>query len=82
VRVPPEFTLLTRTDCHLCAEMRAALHALAGGRPYQCHIQDVDDDAGMRDAWGLRVPVLLSGQRLICEGRFDPESAEQEFRKH
>ncbi len=77
--MPPEFTLLTRADCCLCAEMRAELHAFASGRPYLCHIQDVDDDVSMREIWGLRVPVLLCGPRLVCEGRFDSARAAQEF---
>ncbi len=77
--MPPEFTLLTRADCSLCAEMRAELHALADGRSYRCHIQDVDDDDNTRTKWGLRVPVLLCGRRLVCEGRFNPARAEQEF---
>ena len=77
--MPPEFTLLTRAECGLCAEMRAALHTHAGGRPYLCHIQDVDDEAGTRAKWGLRVPVLMCGGRLVCEGRFDPGRAELEF---
>ncbi len=76
----PEFTLLTRAECGLCAELRAALHLHADGRPYLCHIQDVDEDAATQGTWGLRVPVLLCGPRLICEGRFDPARAEQEFR--
>ena len=75
----PEFTLLTRPDCDLCAEMRAALHRHAGGRPYLCHIQDVDDDSDTRAQWGLRIPVLLSGARLVCAIQFDPARAEAEF---
>lgn len=75
----PEFTLLTRPDCGLCAEMRTALHAHAGGRLYVCHIQDVDEDSGTREMWGLRIPVLLSGRRLVCAGHFDPARVEAEF---
>ncbi len=75
----PEFTLLTRLDCGLCAEMRTALHTQAGGRPYLCHIQDVDEDGDTRRQWGLRIPVLLVGQRLICEGHFDSARVEMEF---
>ena len=77
--MPPEFTLLTRAGCGLCANMRAELHALAGGRSYRCHIQDVDDEDSTRETWGLRVPVLICGRRVVCEGRFDPARAEQEF---
>lgn len=75
----PEFTLLTRPDCGLCAEMRAALHKHAGDRPYLCHIRDVDEDHSTREQWGLRIPVLLSGPRLVCAVHFDPARAEQEF---
>ena len=75
----PEFTLLTRPDCGLCAEMRAALHVYAGGRPYACHIVDVDADSSTRDQWGNRIPVLLSGARLVCAGHFDATLVAAEF---
>lgn len=76
---PPAFTLLTRENCGLCTEMRAALHELAAGRPYSCDIQDVDADPGTRARWGLRVPVLLLDAHPVCEGHMDRARLEQVF---
>lgn len=75
----PAFTLLTRTDCGLCAGLRDALHAQARGRPYSCDIRDVDEDAELRARWALRVPVLLRDGRLVCEGHADLDALEREF---
>lgn len=67
----PEFVLYTRSDCGLCVHMRAALHAAAGSRPYQCHLVDVDEDPALQRSFGARVPVLMAGGRVLCEARFD-----------
>jgi len=70
--------LYTRRDCGLCAEMRAALHAAAGPRPYRCHLVDVDEDPALRRRFGERVPVLVAGGRVLCEAHFD-ESRVREY---
>ena len=67
----PEFVLYTRRNCGLCTEMRTALHAVAGSRPYRCHLVDVDEDPALRRRFGARVPVLEAGGRVLCEGHFD-----------
>ena len=67
----PEFLLYTRRDCGLCAEMRASLHAAAGSRPYSCQLVDVDENPALLEEFGLRVPVLVAGGRVLCEARFD-----------
>jgi hypothetical protein len=77
--VAPAFTLLTRADCGLCAELRAALHAQARGRDYTCELCDVDAEPALRARWGPRIPVLLRGERLICEGHLDAARVEAEF---
>jgi thioredoxin reductase (NADPH) len=69
--VSPEFVLYTRRDCGLCVEMRDALHAAAGSRPYQCRLVDVDEDPVLRRRFGTRVPVLVAGGRVLCEAHFD-----------
>ncbi len=76
---PPAFTLLTREHCDLCAGLRKALHAQARGRPYTLEFRDVDDDPAATARWGLRIPVLLCGSRLVCEGHLDVERVEREF---
>lgn len=74
----PEFVLYTRVDCGLCAEMRAALHAAAGSRPYQCDLVDVDEDPALRRRFGARVPVLVADGRVLCEAHFD-EAAVRDY---
>lgn len=61
-----ELVLYTRRGCHLCEEAEDLL-ALLGVVPRRV---DVDADAADRDRYGLRVPVLEAGGRLLAEGRF------------
>lgn len=70
----PEFLLYTRSNCGLCVEMRAALHAAAAGRDYACLLIDVDADPALTAEFGARVPVLAAGGAVLCEGRFDPHA--------
>lgn len=61
-----ELLLFTRRGCHIC-EQAEDLLALLGVRP---RLVDVDADAASRDRYGLRVPVLEAGGRVIVEGPF------------
>lgn len=58
-------TLITRIGCHLCeaAEDLLAIHAPS------CRLVDVDADDELREAFGLRVPVLVDGDTVLLEGR-------------
>ena len=67
----PEFFLYTRIDCHLCTNMRLALHAAAAGREYACHFIDVDEDPDLKRRYGDRVPVLVLNGQVVCESKFD-----------
>lgn len=75
----PAFTLLTRENCGLCMELRAALHEFAAGRPYTCDIRDVDEDPGTRTRWGARIPVLLLDAQVVSEGHVDTEQLGRAF---
>jgi len=61
----PPLTLYTRAGCHLCeqAEDLLALHAPS------CELVDVDANEEARGLYGLRVPVLARGGRVLLEGR-------------
>lgn len=61
------FVLYTRRGCHLCAEAEDLL--VCAGRP--CELVDVDAVAAAAARYGLRVPVLEAGGRVLLEGRFD-----------
>ena len=62
------FLLYTRRGCHLCEEAEDLL-ACAG---LAVERVDVDADREAAAMFGLRVPVLVAGGRVLMEGRFDP----------
>jgi glutaredoxin len=62
-----KIVLYTRRGCHLCAEAEDLL-ACAGRR---FELVDVDAAAAAAARYGLRVPVLEAGGRVLLEGRFD-----------
>ncbi|NUS72206.1 MAG: glutaredoxin family protein [Corynebacteriales bacterium] len=55
----PRLTLLTRENCHLCDQARAALLQVqdATGEPWQEY--NVDNDGELAYEYGDRVPVIL-----------------------
>ena len=53
------FTLYSRSYCHLCEDMLAALQALAPqGRPFEVAVIDVDADPALVERFDELVPVL------------------------
>lgn len=66
--------LMTRRGCHLCDHLRGPLSDRARELGLSLAEFDVDEDPGLRQAFGERVPVLLSGGRVLAEGRFDPSA--------
>jgi hypothetical protein len=65
-----ELLLYSRDGCHLCDQMHEELGELLRGRATVL-IVDVDDDPGLRERHGLRVPVLEFAGRELCPGRLD-----------
>ena len=61
------FLLYTRRGCHLCEAAEDILAAMG----VDIVTVDVDGDAAARERFGLRVPVLEAGGRVVMEGRFD-----------
>ena len=57
---PRHFTLYSRTYCHLCEDMLAALRAFMAhaGLPYSVDVIDVDADPQLTDRFDELVPVL------------------------
>ncbi|WP_426193390.1 glutaredoxin family protein [Massilia sp. DWR3-1-1] len=59
---PPRFTLYSRSYCHLCEDMLAALQAMApAGAPFDVDVVDIDSDAGpsLLARFDELVPVLF-----------------------
>jgi hypothetical protein len=67
--------LLTRRHCHLCELVRAPLSHLAAELSQPLEEFDIDEYPDLALTYTERVPVLLWGQKVLAEGRFDPEAA-------
>lgn len=61
------YILLSRKGCHLCEEAERLLEALRV--PFEW--RSVDEDPRWVARYGFRVPVLLRGERVLMEGRFE-----------
>ena len=59
-------TLLSRTYCHLCHDMEAALAPLATEFEAEVTVLDVDADDALESRWGKFVPVLLHDGEALC----------------
>lgn len=55
----PRITLYTRDGCHLCADARTVIRAVAGETGEQWREVDVDADPEDRAEYGDLVPVVL-----------------------
>jgi hypothetical protein len=53
------FTLYSRSYCHLCDDMLAGLHALAGVQPIAVDVIDIDADPALVLRFDELVPVLF-----------------------
>jgi hypothetical protein len=65
---PRVFTVYSRPGCHLCEEFIEELIPLCRGRA-RLVVEDVDRDPALREAYGLRIPVLCAGSREVCATR-------------
>jgi len=69
-----ELTLIGRSYCHLCDEMRSAVLRIAAQRGLRLEDVDVDDDPALEARWGDLVPVLLWQGQEVCHYRLDPRA--------
>ncbi|HKS93507.1 MAG TPA: glutaredoxin family protein [Gammaproteobacteria bacterium] len=69
-------TLYYRDGCHLCEQMLAELRALYG-KDCPLTLVDVDSEAQLRARYGLQVPVLMGGERMLGSGRLDHAGLEE-----
>jgi Glutaredoxin-like domain (DUF836) len=68
-------TLLTRADCGLCEEMLRELAALRLRHPLPpLTLLDVDSERELQRRWGLKIPVLLLDEILVCNARLDEQA--------
>jgi len=59
--------LYTRRGCHLCEAAEDTLAATG----LDVQLVDIDQDAGLAAAYGVRIPVVEVAGEVVLEGRFD-----------
>ncbi len=65
-------TLYSRTYCHLCDDMLAALEALRGEFVFAVTVVDVDADPVLEARYDELVPVLMDGEgQELCHYHLD-----------
>ena len=76
--------LYGRVGCHHCEQLQFALDLMKmRGQPpglddYQ--YIDIDSEPTLRDKYDHSVPVLVYGERVICEGAFDIEKLAEDLK--
>ena len=61
-----KLTLISRSFCHLCSDMEAALAPLAAEFGAEVEVLDVDDDPALVERYDELVPVLLHDGVELC----------------
>ncbi|MGD0841815.1 MAG: glutaredoxin family protein [Candidatus Acidiferrales bacterium] len=66
-----DVTLYTRPGCHLCEEAKAVMGPLIAEFGARLREVNIDDDAVLRERYGLDVPVIFLGARKVAKHRVD-----------
>jgi thioredoxin reductase (NADPH) len=77
-----KLTVLSRSYCHLCDDLIAALEQFRGrfSSGFEVEVVDVDRHPAMEAQWGDKVPVLLEGDVEICHYFFDEAALKSRLR--
>lgn len=67
----PGVLVLSRTWCHLCDELVAALEPVAAEFGAEVHVVDVDEHPELEARWNELVPVVLVEGDYVCHYRLD-----------
>jgi|TARA_B100001964_G_C14140713_1_gene557293 hypothetical protein len=74
VEPPHRLLLYMRRNCHLCEDMVEQLEELQVTHRFSIEQRDVDKNLLWKKEYGDRVPVLVSGQTVICHYYLDRKS--------
>ena len=66
-----ELFLYSRVQCELCEQMQKDLQGFLTGKALIVHVIDIGDDVELMHRYGARIPVLVSGNRELCELKLD-----------
>jgi glutaredoxin len=77
-----QLTLYTRPGCHLCEDMAQALAELAPELSFSVTTISIADDAGLEQAYGTRIPVLMLAGSVISEYFLDLHALQLALSEH
>jgi len=66
VAAPKQLTLYSRSYCHLCDDLLAALEPLRSEFSFTVTVLDVDADPALEALYDELVPVLAAEGRELC----------------
>ena len=69
-----QLTLYSRTWCHLCDDMLAALESLRGEYDFDVSVVDVDADPALEAKFDELVPVLEAEGCELCHYHLDEQA--------
>jgi glutaredoxin len=73
-------TLYTRPGCHLCEEAKALIAPMLGEFGATLREVNIDEDAVLRQRYGLDIPVIFIGARKAAKHRVDPAKFRRQLR--
>jgi glutaredoxin len=79
--VGSRYELLTRSECHLCDEMKVVLDRVFGELGVEYESVDVDCDELLIERYGETVPVLLRDGRAVAKVRLTDRQARRIVRR-
>ncbi len=68
---PRDVTLYTRPGCHLCEGAKAAITPILREFGAVLREVNVDEDALLKERYGLDIPVIFIGQHKAAKHRVD-----------
>ena len=76
-------TIYSRPGCHLCEEMKAIVHRVAGTHANVSVDEiDISADAQLEALYGLEIPVLLLDGRKVAKYRITEETLTRALQEH
>jgi len=58
VALDKQLTIYTGANCHLCDQAKAILYPMLTEKGWRLIEVDINTDAGLREAYGIRIPVV------------------------
>ena len=68
----PVLLFYYRNGCHLCEDMWQQLQELRRERRFEIESLDIALDNQLLERYGTLIPVLASGEQVICHYYLDP----------